>query len=383
MTQGSPTLLLGHLEALELLYKSAPASTPEIARANLDQYTQARIDTAEAILAHDDATPTQKRTALDAETAAWISRAEIDDDAIPHLHELTKRLQAEEAPGSMLPVLAAHEYLKSVPIRVGPGETSPPDAIDRYLQAALGLSRLKPPLAAAAQDLFTAAMLALDLGEQPIAVELCQGLATDYSGDFAGQLAQGVLNRLNQQGQVIELSGQDDKNEPISLKDFLGKVVIVVFWEAREGTSLYQLFKTRELLGSLPESCIQVFGVTSFASYAESHSHLESESMAWPMIVAPPASQASPVPAQAVAFGAGQPPLFLVVDREGRLRGSSRILTDLEPLIRSLCGENPEASRADQPATPTEEAPPAAKDEANPGADAKEVEDTATEKSGN
>jgi len=75
-------------------------------------------------------------------------------------------------------------------------------------------------------------------------------LVKDYPAAEAGKKAEGAIRRLDSDGKVMKLAGPGLDGKPVSLVQYAGKPVVVVYWTAADAKELSELGALRDKLGA-------------------------------------------------------------------------------------------------------------------------------------
>ena len=340
LTQGSPEVLVDHLRQLKARMHETDPGDIRAFRAGLLAYTDAVVQTADALLADHAASGEQRREAATAELAALSRRAEVDPKAFDRFLAAADRLEREPVDSGIRPI-AAYQRFKAI------AESAPPAAefqatdpkFAQLLDAALRLGRAEPAYPEAAKILLDFAMGCEQRHLDGRALEFYDLLAERFADDPRAQSAAATARRLRLTGKPAEdLAGPAlDGSGTIDLKSYRGKVVLVDFWASWCVPCVKEMPALKDLRDRLGPRGFEILGVSLDKDAADAKAFLEASKYAWPQVFEAPAEGSEPgTTPLALKFGAPPIPLKLLIDRDGRLVASGHILAEVEPTLDEL-----------------------------------------------
>jgi peroxiredoxin len=109
-------------------------------------------------------------------------------------------------------------------------------------------------------------------------------LAKDYPATEPGKKALGALRRLDLDGKAMKLSGATLTGKNVSLDDYRGKPVLVVYWTSPDAKELGELAALKDKLGA---KGFEVLSVNLDADKAAAEAATKESGGAWPTIFEP------------------------------------------------------------------------------------------------
>jgi len=149
------------------------------------------------------------------------------------------------------------------------------------------------------------------------------------------QQVAGVLRRYNLIGKPLQLAGPTLDGNFLSIEDFKGKTVLVVFWSSEAKPFIDQLPAMTELLKKAQKH-VSVIGVCLDTDESQLDAFLEETGLAWPQIFySEPDKRGwnSPV---ASYYGINQLPTVWIVDSAGVVAETSLTASDLESKLKDV-----------------------------------------------
>jgi len=337
MTSGSPEALLDHLQRLKARMHETDPGDLRAFRAGLLAYTDAIVQTADALLADHAASGEQRREAATAELSALSRRAEVDPKAHERFLAAADRLEREPVDSGIRPIAAYQRFKVIAEATPGVGEIKAANPqFDRLLEAATRLGRADPVHPEAGKILLDFAMGCEQRQLDGRALELYDLLAERFADDPSGRSAAATARRLRRKGQPAEdLAGPAlDGSATIDLKSYRGKVVLVDFWATWCGPCVKEMPALKDLRERLGPRGFEILGVSLDHTAAEAQVFLKTRKYAWPQIFEAPAEGSDPgTTPLALKFGTPPIPLKLLIDRDGRLVASGHALEEVEPAL--------------------------------------------------
>ncbi len=169
-------------------------------------------------------------------------------------------------------------------------------------------------------------------GQQDEAQKWYNELATRYSQSPAGQRAAGALKRIGLKGKPLVLAGPDAAGREISVQNFKGRVVLVVYWASwsqQFGTDVAVL---RALYEQYGDRGLQIVGVNLDQAAVEMTAFAQQNRITWPNIFQPGALDAP----LAQEYGILTVPTMLLVDRSGRVVSNNVTVNDLKERLAEM-----------------------------------------------
>lgn len=352
LTEGTPETLAAHLDGLKYRFDNTPVSDPRVARTNLDAYSKAVLETATPIWENPAASNATKRKAAEMILQALKGRLEFEDDALDTLLSWIDRFEAESPEDSPIRPMAAlirYDALNQTLPRI---ESDPEVRTDRLIDAALRLGRTRPVPEKTESILDQLGNQALQAGREDRALKLFSLEAELYPDSPLGARAAGIARRLEGKGKLVDdLAGKSFDDVSLDVKDYRGKVVLVMFW----GTDYQEPGKLpldliRTLRARYGEE-LAVLGILFDESLTRARNFFEREKIDWPNIYAPIqfAGDQLVSPPLAVKYGVETSPYFLLLDRDGRMVTNGQDLELIRPELEALFATS-NGSPAESPA---------------------------------
>ena len=155
-----------------------------------------------------------------------------------------------------------------------------------------------------------------------------------------GPFAQRWLDNQDEVGigkTAPEIEGRDVDGKPFKLRDFRGKVVVVVFWASWCGPCMAQIPHERELVGRMAGRPFALLGVNCDHSPADARKALDRERITWPNWYDgdPSAARRNDGPIRDKYHIQGIPAVF-VIDQAGIIRDRDVRGVELERAVERL-----------------------------------------------
>lgn len=165
-------------------------------------------------------------------------------------------------------------------------------------------------------------------------------LVNDYSETEAAQRGQGALRRLGLVGQPMALQGTPiflngktvSQGRPLSMANYRGKVVAVIFWATWCKPCTEDLPQIQELYRSYQRDGFEVLGVNLDSPGADIAGYLKDYNVVWPHLHEEGGLESRP----AVEFGIISLPTMFLVDKTGKVVDNSVSVEDLKKQVPAL-----------------------------------------------
>lgn len=334
MTTGTPDQMLMHIDELNAIQERTFEPTPSQARKARVEYCDAVIATAKAVLDRPNLIPQQSGKAAEAAIGAFARRADGNPERLNDLIEFCDDVM-RKYPNTRAGSSAA--FAKANAIGTAPDERYPNvDArMDDFVPAAIALGTADPPHPAAAEMLAKLTLQAEELGRSNDAKALYEVLRDKFPQNQAGQDASNRIRQLEQEGTVVsDFSGPQLDKSTLDLARLKGKVILVQFWTTGSDPSTAGFARLRLLREKYGRDDFEVVGVVVDESVDIARATIERKNVDWPQITEtlPPSDPKS----LQFRFGASTLPIYVVIDREGRVEKTSRSGLVAEKAIERL-----------------------------------------------
>ncbi|MHC4879968.1 MAG: redoxin domain-containing protein [Planctomycetota bacterium] len=203
---------------------------------------------------------------------------------------------------------------------------------DELLKALEDFAKANPDAEDAPDALLQIAMNAEFTGLPDDARKWYGELATKHSQTPAGQRAAGALKRIGLTGQPLTLSGPDATGREVNVKNYKGRVVLVVYWASWSQQFNTDLVVLKALHEQYSERGLQIVGVNLDQVAAEMTAFAQKNRMTWPNIFQPGALDAP----LAQEYGILTVPTMLLVDRSGRVVSNNVTVNDLKERLAEM-----------------------------------------------
>lgn len=184
----------------------------------------------------------------------------------------------------------------------------------------------------AADAMLQLAMNSEFTGKTADATRWYQQVSRRFSSLPAGVRAAGALRRLNLKGKPLELSGPDAQGRTVDVKDYRGRVLLVVYWATWSGQFTTDMPVLKTLYDQYRERGLAVVGVNLDQDAATMTKFAGDNRMNWKNIHQPGALD-SPAAQQ---FGILTVPTMFLVDQSGSVISNGLTMTDLQARLAEI-----------------------------------------------
>lgn len=160
-------------------------------------------------------------------------------------------------------------------------------------------------------------------------------IRSKFPDSVPAQQVAGILRRLHLKGQPLQLAGPTLDGNFVSIEDFKGKTVLVVFWSSQAKPFLDQLPALTELLKKAQKH-VSVIGVCLDTDEAELDRFLEEQGLSWPQIFYSEPDKRGWNSPLASYYGITSLPTMWIVDASGVVAETEVAAADLEPKLRDI-----------------------------------------------
>jgi TolA-binding protein/peroxiredoxin len=144
-------------------------------------------------------------------------------------------------------------------------------------------------------------------------------LARNYPKTEGGVKAAGALRRLSLTGNPLQLAGKNLQGQPISIEQYRGKVVLVVFWASYAQPFLADAETLKSVYAKHQKSGFEIVGINMDPDAAAANAWLGSNAIRWQNLREAP-QQAGAQPGD-FGFGIVSVPTMFLVNKEGIVEG--------------------------------------------------------------
>lgn len=156
---------------------------------------------------------------------------------------------------------------------------------------------------------------------------------------FAEQIA-GIQRRLNLPGEVLELGGTTIDGGFISVKDFRGRAVMVVFWASSSAQFANDLPHLQQLEAKYGTDRLTIIGVNLDTDETAVDSFLEKTGIGWRQIFFASPEQRGTRNPVAMYYGINQVPVYWLIDTEGVVVASPLAIDQADAEIAEVLEAN-------------------------------------------
>jgi peroxiredoxin len=160
-------------------------------------------------------------------------------------------------------------------------------------------------------------------------------IRSKFPDSVPAQQVAGILRRLHLKGQPLQLAGPTLDGNFVSIEDFKGKTVLVVFWSSQAKPFLDQLPALTELLKKAQKH-VSVIGVCLDTDEAELDRFLEEQGLSWPQIFYSEPDKRGWNSPLASYYGITSLPTMWIVDASGVVAETEVAAADLEPKLKDI-----------------------------------------------
>ena len=346
MTSGSPDAMLLHMDALREQFTHTLEPSPRQARAATAAFTKAVVDTARAILGQEGLLPQQATKATDALMIMLASQMEKDPTSFDTLIEVADEV-IQKFPNTQAATSAAFSKANALGTAPASRFESYDKRLDRLVPAVIQFGRCDPPLPQAIDMVLKLARETENTGRVADAKALHEVLIEKFANDERAQDSPDRLRRFEQFGRVIEdFKGKGVDGKPVNLDDLRGKVVLIDFWGSWCDPCVAGIPELKRMRETLGDKGFEVLGVmTDPAVIGEVF--LKKHKINWPQINEEITDDPTSLQHR---FGVSFFPTYLVVDREGKLVGSTNEGYVVEAMVMKAMGlEAPPSTKGPAP----------------------------------
>ena len=148
----------------------------------------------------------------------------------------------------------------------------------------------------------------------------------------AGARARGALKRLSLEGKSITLSGKGLDGKPISLANYQGKAVLVIFWATWCQPCTEDLPQIKALYDQYRSKGFDIVGVNLDTQRELVAPYIAEHGNSWPHIAQPDGLDGN----VAVDFGVISVPTMFLIDKTGKVASNSTSVEDMKELLPEL-----------------------------------------------
>lgn len=170
------------------------------------------------------------------------------------------------------------------------------------------------------------------------AVKCYEQLKTAFPQSPQGQQATAVLRRLRLKGQPLQLAGPTLNDKFVSIDDYAGKVVLIVFWASENLRFQEQLPKLTAAIDRLPPNKFSVLGVNLDEEPATLVAFQKAHDLNWPQIFYADADKRRWDNPIVRYYGIRDIPMLWLVDPQGTVVETQLAPENLESRVRALLG---------------------------------------------
>ncbi len=348
LTSGTPDEMLLHLDAMQREFTGTLEPSPAQARAATKMFTKAVIETARAILRNKDLLPQQATRATDAIMATLATQLEHDPTAMDAMIEVADEVM-QNFPKTQAATTAAFAKANVLHTASDARFGGREQRLKVEVPAVIALGRADPPMPQAVEMLAALAQEAENLGHYADAKALHEVLVEKFPTHEKSQDSPARIRRMEQMGRVIEdFKGKNFQGEEVDLETFRGKVVVLDFWGSWCEPCVRGIPELKLMRKELGEKGFEILGVMS-DPIEIGKVELARKKIDWPQIH----EEVTDDPASLQhRFGVGFYPTYLVVDRQGRLIGSTNAGYVMEAMVLKELGMEPPNARPPQGEAP-------------------------------
>lgn len=347
MTTGTAVERWEHVGKMTQIYREATPTRPGDQKALLKAFTDAAIGTSLTIIDDKDADTDLRTEAVKMTFEAFARRSKVDPKAIDDVIAATNRIEKNN-PNTIVASMAAGERARVL----GQIASSTPEPAKRekyadLVKAVIHAATLKPPLDKADEVLGN---MAVDCEKQrlfDLALTIDKFLVERFPNIPNAKFAKGAIHRHESRGKPVDdLAGPGLDGKPISIKDYKGKVVLVVFWVSFLDAMILEMEEAEAMRARYDAKDFVVLGVDLEPNADASAALLKDKKIDWPQIVSRIKDQ-SMESDLSLKFGVNLPSYKMVFDREGNLVDYGFLMSDVRPALEKLLPKpkDPEPAR--------------------------------------
>jgi hypothetical protein len=351
ITTGTPADRWEYLGRLATKYEAAEPRTPAQSRALLKAFTGTSIAMSKEIIADKTADLALREQATQFLFVTFARRSTLDPTVVDEALATIKQIEKDN-PDSVIGTLAAGERSRILG-QIAAKTPEGPEKRQKYAElvdAVIHTAGLKPPPEKANDVLANMAMECEKYRLFDLAQKIDKALIEKYPDDQATKFAKGALHRHESMGKVLDdLDGPGRDGKPVSIKDYRGKVVLVVFWSAFMEQMVSEIDEAEAMRQRYDPKDVEVLGVCLEPDPDSGDAFLKRKKIAWPQIISRLKNEQMESDLT-LRFGVNLPSYKMVIDREGKLVDYGFLMSDVRPTLDKLLPKpkDPEPARTDK-----------------------------------
>ncbi len=169
-------------------------------------------------------------------------------------------------------------------------------------------------------------------GKPADAKEWYQKLVKSHADTPPGRRAAGALRRLDIKGKNFELAGSGLSGGTVDVKNYRGKIVLVVYWSTWCTPCTQDLPVLRAIYEQYHDRGFEIVGVNLDSTTDPVGPYLKEHKVTWPQIYEPGGLESRP----ATALGIVVPPVMYLLDKEGQVLTQVASVDDLKAALPDL-----------------------------------------------
>jgi peroxiredoxin len=166
-------------------------------------------------------------------------------------------------------------------------------------------------------------------GKVEKATKRYQRLVDDFAETPAGVRGKGALRRLELVGKPLALAGPSLAGGTLDVKQFKGKLVVVVFWDTVNEVCKEDLTPLKALYDSYHSDGFEILGVNSDPVKTAVGPYLMQHGVKWPQIHEPGGQEKG----LGIDFGIMVVPTMFIVDRDGKVLNRNATIADIKAIL--------------------------------------------------
>lgn len=322
------------LTDLQQLDSNAP--TPQSTAADLARYNSKRVEILSGLLAsaQSEDERVQWLTQMIDGLAAAVQTGKYPE-GVRQLTAVENDLKQQRPKSKLIPYTAYRRLLADYTVKL---QSAMADAEKReelqtwWLEQLKGFVEQYPDADDSADALLQLAITEEFSGNADTAKKWYTQLVDTHPKTDAGARARGALKRLSLEGKSISLSGKGLDGKPISLANYQGKAVLVIFWATWCQPCTEDLPQIKALYDQYRSKGFEIVGVNLDTQRELVAPYIAEHGNSWPHIAQPDGLDGN----VAVDFGVISVPTMFLIDKTGKVASNSTSVEDMKELLPEL-----------------------------------------------
>lgn len=276
---------------------------------------------------------------------AQLDLALVDPEKVDELYENCDVI-CKQVPKSKAAAEASFAVARFAHTRARDFAQKEPRWLDEFARQAQSFAQGFPQEEAKAVSLLYAAGSSCELHSKREEALACYNLLRElFPKSPQAQQIVAVLRRLQLEGKSVELSGETLSGEVLSIDNFAGNPVVVVFWSTDNPQSLRMLPQLVETVQKHEHAGVKLIGVNLDDDESTVKAFLSDKPWDWPQLFDSNTAKRRWKHDVVKYYGVRSIPLVWLIDAEGKVVNAQVNVDELDQQIGSLAGETKPTKR--------------------------------------